>query len=83
VLTGHGASIDTTTPSGKLVFGIFAALAEFEKVISAVYKAVEQHGYQLLVVQLVPSFYRDLVSRGSVIIEEEDSVLIAGDTRLI
>jgi DNA invertase Pin-like site-specific DNA recombinase len=31
VLTGQGASIDTTTPSGKLVFGIFAALAEFER----------------------------------------------------
>src|SRR5262249_27435806 len=31
VLTGHGASIDTTSPSGKLVFGIFAALAEFER----------------------------------------------------
>lgn len=31
VLTGHGATIDTTTPSGKLVFGIFAALAEFER----------------------------------------------------
>lgn len=31
VLTGHGASIDTTTPNGKLVFGIFAALAEFER----------------------------------------------------
>ncbi|GAB4360691.1 MAG: recombinase family protein [Gammaproteobacteria bacterium] len=29
VLTGQGASIDTTTASGKLVFGIFAALAEF------------------------------------------------------
>jgi DNA invertase Pin-like site-specific DNA recombinase len=29
VLTGEGASIDTTTASGKLVFGIFAALAEF------------------------------------------------------
>ena len=28
VLTGHGASIDTTTPAGKLVFGIFAALAD-------------------------------------------------------
>jgi DNA invertase Pin-like site-specific DNA recombinase len=31
VLTGQGASIDTTTPGGKLVFGIFAALAEFER----------------------------------------------------
>src|SRR3954462_8696682 len=31
VLTGHGASIDTTSPGGKLVFGIFAALAEFER----------------------------------------------------
>lgn len=31
VLTGHGATIDTTTPSGKLVFGFFGALAEFER----------------------------------------------------
>jgi DNA invertase Pin-like site-specific DNA recombinase len=31
VLTGHGASIDTTFPGGKLVFGIFAALADFER----------------------------------------------------
>ena len=31
VLTGHGAAIDTTTPAGKLVFGIFASLAEFER----------------------------------------------------
>ncbi len=31
VLTGHGATIDTTTASGKLIFGIFAALAEFER----------------------------------------------------
>ncbi|WP_226020515.1 recombinase family protein [Serratia symbiotica] len=30
VLTGQGAAIDTTTAAGKLVFGIFAALAEFE-----------------------------------------------------
>ena len=30
VLTGQGAQIDTTTASGRLVFGIFAALAEFE-----------------------------------------------------
>jgi DNA invertase Pin-like site-specific DNA recombinase len=31
VLTGHGAAIDTTTAAGKLIFGIFAALAEFER----------------------------------------------------
>ncbi|MDQ0029044.1 recombinase family protein [Arthrobacter bambusae] len=31
VLTGQGASIDTTTATGKLVFGIFAALAEYER----------------------------------------------------
>jgi DNA invertase Pin-like site-specific DNA recombinase len=31
VLTGHGATIDTPTASGKLVFGFFAALAEFER----------------------------------------------------
>lgn len=31
VLTGQGAALDTTTASGKMVFGIFAALAEFER----------------------------------------------------
>lgn len=31
VLSGQGADIDTTTASGKLIFGIFAALAEFEQ----------------------------------------------------
>ncbi|EMS0080587.1 recombinase family protein [Escherichia coli] len=35
VLTGHGATIDTTTPAGKLVFGIFAAQAEFERELIA------------------------------------------------
>jgi DNA invertase Pin-like site-specific DNA recombinase len=35
ILTGHGAAIDTTTASGKLVFGIFAALAEFERELIA------------------------------------------------
>lgn len=31
VLTGQGAEIDTTTASGKLIFGFFASLAEFER----------------------------------------------------
>ena len=31
VLTGAGAQIDTTTANGRLCFGIFAALAEFER----------------------------------------------------
>ena len=31
VLTGKGAQIDTTTASGRMVFGIFATLAEFER----------------------------------------------------
>ena len=35
VLSGHGAAIDTTTAAGKLVFGIFAALAEFERELIA------------------------------------------------
>ena len=30
VLAGTGANIDTTTANGRLIFGIFAALAEFE-----------------------------------------------------
>ena len=33
VLTGEGAAIDTTTAPGKLVFGIFAALSEFERAL--------------------------------------------------
>ncbi|HAO39553.1 MAG TPA: resolvase, partial [Afipia sp.] len=31
ILAGEGASIDTTTTNGRLVFAIFAGLAEFER----------------------------------------------------
>jgi DNA invertase Pin-like site-specific DNA recombinase len=33
VLTGHGVNIDTNTPNGKLVFGIFASIAEYERTL--------------------------------------------------
>ena len=31
VLTGQGAQIDTPAAAGRIAFGIFAALAEFER----------------------------------------------------
>jgi DNA invertase Pin-like site-specific DNA recombinase len=31
VLSGQGVNIDTSTPSGRMVFSIFAALSEFER----------------------------------------------------
>lgn len=31
VLIGHGTSIDTTKPDGRMMFGILATLAEFER----------------------------------------------------
>jgi DNA invertase Pin-like site-specific DNA recombinase len=35
VLAGEGGALDTTTAAGKLVFGIFASLAEFERALIA------------------------------------------------
>lgn len=35
VLTGEGAAIDTTTANGRLIFAIFAGLAEFERELIA------------------------------------------------
>jgi len=35
VLSGHGSDIDTTNASGKLIFTVFAALAEFERDVIA------------------------------------------------
>jgi hypothetical protein len=41
VLSGHGAAVDTTTPAGKLVFGIFASLAEFERELISEWLLIE------------------------------------------
>lgn len=35
ILAGAGAEIDTTTPNGRFFFGVFAALAEFERELVA------------------------------------------------
>ena len=44
VLAGEGAAIDTTTAAGKLVFGIFAALAEFERALIVEARARGRNG---------------------------------------
>jgi len=49
VLSGEGASIDTTRPEGKLIFAVFAAFAEFERELirertSAGMKAAKRRG---------------------------------------
>ena len=31
ILTGEGAAVDTTQPQGRMVFGILAVMAEFER----------------------------------------------------
>ena len=31
ILTGEGAAVDTTRPQGRMIFGILAVMAEFER----------------------------------------------------
>ena len=47
VLTGQGAAIDTTTPAGKLVFAIFAALAEFDQTLAHV-RTLGRHAQRIV-----------------------------------
>lgn len=35
VLTEQGTAVDATTAAGKLVFGVFSALAEFERALTS------------------------------------------------
>jgi hypothetical protein len=53
-----------------------------KQLIAIIHQALKQYGYQLLIIDLVPSFYGKLVRRGAVICEEGESVLITDETRL-
>jgi DNA invertase Pin-like site-specific DNA recombinase len=49
ILTGEGAATDTTQPHGRLIFGVFAAISEFERDLirertAAGMKAAERRG---------------------------------------
>lgn len=53
-----------------------------KQVIAAIREALEKYGYQLFIVDLVPSFYDRLIKRGAVCCEEGEVVLITDKTRL-
>ena len=53
-----------------------------KQLIAIIHQALKQYRYQLLIIDLVPSFYEKLVRRGAVICEEGESVLITDETHL-
>lgn len=53
-----------------------------KQIIAMILDIAESHGYHLLIVDLVPSFYNRLVKRGAVVIEDGDIVLITRETDL-
>ncbi|MPQ71482.1 hypothetical protein [Pseudomonas sp. MWU12-2323] len=53
-----------------------------KRTMQALFQVAEAHGYKLLVVNMVPSFFERLVKRGAQEVES-DSVLITADTDLV
>lgn len=53
-----------------------------KKLISLIHRELNRFGYQLFIIDLVPSFYERLVRRGAVVCEEGKIVLITDETRL-
>lgn len=54
-----------------------------KQLISLIYQELRRFGYQLFIIDLVPSFYNRLVRRGAIVWKEGDSVLITDDTNLV
>lgn len=53
-----------------------------KQLISIIHRELSRFGYQLFIIDLVPSFYERLVRRGAVVCEEGEIVLITDETRL-
>lgn len=54
-----------------------------KKLISVIHQELRRFGYQLFIIDLVPSFYSRLVRRGAIVCEEGEIVLITDDTNLV
>ncbi|WP_312602305.1 MULTISPECIES: GNAT family N-acetyltransferase [Pseudomonas] len=53
-----------------------------KKLISLIYQVAKSNGYNLFIVDLVPSFYKRLVKRGAFICEANETVQITDSTNL-
>lgn len=51
--------------------------------IYKIFNIAKENGYELFIIDMVPSFYRKLVNRGASRCEQEDVVKITENTRLI
>ena len=54
-----------------------------KQLISVIHQELHRFGYQLFIIDLVPSFYNRLVRRGAIVCEEGEIVLITDDTNLV
>jgi hypothetical protein len=54
-----------------------------KELISIIYNIAKEYNYSLFITDLVNSFYSKLVSRGAVVIKENDVVQITDDTNLM
>lgn len=53
-----------------------------KQLISIIHRELSRFGYQLLIIDLVPSFYERLVRRGAIVCREREIVRITDETHL-